>query len=273
MGRFPTGVPISGSPGDPTEVVKFTRSCRLRSKGGASGAKAHFVFSLTAGLKPRPSDSAIYEVASNHRSRIAAFLIDTLAIRIAPKSLGRSADVTSNRHSSGASASVPALIRRRAPAPKLPVEQSAGSRTLNSSTSSPSFTSSTSSSPLSFASQTTRLEDRYLLANLPCYSLLVTRVPPIGLRASAPAGSHGCGVVVFLSRNVSTTGAFPHKIHCMTGLMGPAEIAVRYVCKRSRRHQLKIGPVDPFEPRGFCSPESPIHANAEKGVKETPCAS
>jgi hypothetical protein len=204
----------------------------------------------------------------------APFLIDTLAIRIAPKSLGCSTDAHSNRHSSGASAGVPDLIRRRRTAvPKLRVEQDADSSNLNSSTSSPSFTSSTSSSILRFASRTTPLEDRCLHPKLPCYSLLVTRVPPIGLRASAPAGSHGCGVVVFLSRNVSTTGAFPHKIHCMTGLMGPAEIAVRYVCKRSRRHQLKIGPVDPFEPRGFCSPESPIHANAEKGVKETPCAS
>ena len=35
----------------------------------ASGAKALSLRSLTAGLKPRPSDSAIYKIASNNKER------------------------------------------------------------------------------------------------------------------------------------------------------------------------------------------------------------
>lgn len=154
----------------------------------------------------------------------APFLISTPAVRNQRNSFRTNENSHSNRHSSGASA---------------------GSSVLTH-----------------FASRTTPLEDRCLHSNLLCYSSPVTRVPPIGLRASAPAGSHGCGVVVFLSRNVRSTGAFPHKINRLTGLMGPASSALAVLCANW------LG--GPFWLSGFRSLESPVDENV---VKEKPCAS
>ena len=257
-GRFPTGVPGCGSPGDPKEVVKFARSCRPRSKGGASGAKAHFVFALTAGLKSRPSDLAIYEMASNHRSHITRFLIDTLAIRNDPKSLGCSADAHSNRHSSGASAGVPDLIRQRCQdEPKLPGERSAVSWNPDSSTSSPSSTSSTSSSPLRFASRTTQLEVPCLLPNLLCYSFPVTRVPPMGSARQR-------------QRDPTVAG-----LECLRPAM---------LVRREPSPQIQLQRAQWSRPVSFCAieaaerPSIPDSARrnpplANTGVKEKPCAS
>ncbi len=152
--------------------------------------------------------------------RITAFLIDTLPIRKAPNSFPVNKCAHSNRHSSET------LARTQFRAPNS-----------------------------DFATQTTRPQLPVLPANLLCYSFLVTRVPPNGLRASAPARSHGCGVDVSLPCNVRTTGAFPHKFTYSTGLMGLAGFVLRDW---------------PGKPFGFRSPESPV-GNA--GVKEKSCES
>jgi hypothetical protein len=157
---------------------------------------------------------------TTHYLQITAFLIDTLPIRNTSNSFPVNKCAHSNRHSSEALSTT----QFGAPRPD-------------------------------FASRTTPPELPYLLANLLCYSFLVTRVPPNGLRASAPARSHGCGVDVSLPRNVRTTGAFPHKFDYSTGLMGLASLLLR------------DGPRSPF---GFRSAESPVGG---AGVKETTCAS
>jgi hypothetical protein len=201
----------------------------------------------------RPALSAV------EGSQITAFLIDTLPIRNVSNSFLLNKCAHSNRHSSethfGASKSLSTHLHTTGLA-KSCREHTANGRNLISSTSSTSSTSSASSpSRFHFALQTTGLQYPCVSANLICYSFVVTRVPPNGLRASAPARSHGCGVDVSLPRNVRTTGAFPHKFTYSTGLMGPAS------------HILRDWPRSPF---GFRSPESPVgHA----GVKENSCES
>jgi hypothetical protein len=153
-------------------------------------------------------------------SQIRALLIDTLPIRNASNSFLLNKCAYSNRHSS---------------------------ETISCA----QFSGKCSH----IATRTTRLEVLFSLWNPLCYSFLVTRVPPNGLRASAPARSHGCGVDVSLPRDVRTTGAFPHKFTYSTGLMGPASFVLR------------DWPGSPF---GFRSPESPV---GDAGVKESSCES
>ena len=141
------------------------------------------------------------------------FLIDTLPIKNASNSIPVNKCAHSNRHSSESyfevCYSTPSHLF------------SSTSTSSSSSTSSTSSASSTSfPSQLHFANQTTGRQYLCAHSNLLCYSFPVTRVPPNGLRASAPARSHGCGVDVSLPRNVPTTGAFPHKFTYSTGLMG-----------------------------------------------------
>ena len=150
-----------------------------------------------------------------------AFLIDTLPIRNTSNSFLANKCAHSNRHSSET------LARTR-------------------------FSGKCSH----IATRTTPGELPFLPPNLLCYSFLVTRVPPNGLRASAPARSHGCGVDVSLPRNVRTTGAFPHKFNYSTGLMGLAGFVFRDSADAAHF--------------GFRSPESPV-GNA--GVKENSCES
>ena len=192
---------------------------------------------------------------------ITSSLLDTLAIRIASNSFRTNKYAGSNRHSPathfGASNSIRALLQK-AESAKLLREEMASGRNLISSTSSKSSTSSASSTSFAshFASQTTRLEVLFSPSKLLCYSFLVARVPPNGLRASAPARSHGCGVNVSLPCNVRSTGAFPHKFTNSTGLIGPAPIS-------------------------FCAIGHATHSDSARrnapwampGVKEKPCES
>jgi hypothetical protein len=216
------------------------------------------------GSPTRPERSRMSFASRRFASgRITAFLIVTPAIRNESNSFPFNKCARSNRHSPaahfGASNSIRALVQK-AESPKLLREEMANGRNLISSTSStsstsfPSLTSSTSFAS-HFASQTTRPELPCLLADLLCYSFLVTRVPPNGLRASAPARSHGCGVDVSLPCNVRSTGAFPHKFTNSTGLIGPADFVLR------------DRPCNPF---GFRSPGCPM---GDAGVKEKPCES
>lgn len=144
-----------------------------------------------------------------------------------------------------------------------PGGQSSGSWIVNSSASSKSSTPSTSfctpstsSSPLRFAHRTTRSEVGCLHGNDLCYSFPVTRVPPNGLRASAPARSHGCGVTVRLPCNSNTTGAFPHKIQNETGLSG--FIGLFHPADPGLPEIRKIGRVRPSGPWGFRATGLPI---------------
>jgi hypothetical protein len=167
-----------------------------------------------------PGSAATCSPITNQFSPFSALLIDTLPIRNRSNSFPVSECAHSNRHSS----ETPASAQFGAP---------------NSD----------------FASRTTRLEVPCLLPKLLCYSLLVTRVPPNGLRASAPARSHGCGVDLSLPCNVRTTGAFPHKFNSSTGLMSLAGLVLRD---------------RPCNSSGFHSTESPV---GTAGVKEKSCES
>jgi hypothetical protein len=101
------------------------------------------------------------------------------------------------------------------------IRNASNSFDMSESSRSNRHSSGTSPAP-NFASRTTLPEVLYLHPNLLCYSRRVTRVPPIGPRESAPARSHGYGVVVSSPRNGSFTGAFPHKFNRSTGLIGSA---------------------------------------------------
>ena len=57
--------------------------------------------------------------------------------------------------------------------------------------------------------QETFPKELYLLEISVWYSCRVTRVPPNGLRATAPARPRSCERNVYLSRNDSCSGAFP----------------------------------------------------------------
>ena len=66
-------------------------------------ARSGSVFSSTSSLSFIPSTSHVTSSPiTNHESLITVFLIDTPAIRIAPKSFHCSVAMRSNRHSSGA---------------------------------------------------------------------------------------------------------------------------------------------------------------------------
>jgi hypothetical protein len=194
---------------------------------------------------------------TSHHPLITEFLIDTLPIRNASNSFPISKRRHSNRHSSephlGPSDS-PSTRHQATEIPKLSGKQAARRLNFKSSTSSLSYLSS-SSAP-NFTIQTTRPEVLHLHSILLCYSFLVTRVPPNGLRASAPARSHGCGVDVSLPRNVHSTGAFPHKFDYSTGLIGSMGLfALTEIELRDLRNREKGRPSSWF---GFRSPESPV---------------
>jgi hypothetical protein len=146
------------------------------------------------------------------------------------------------------------------------IRNASNSFAMNASSRSNRHSSGTLAAP-NFAIQTTLREVLYLHPKLLCYSPRVTRVPPSGPRESAPARSHGYGVVVSSPRSGSFTGAFPHKFNRSTGLIGSASLVLRAVLNEERKRRA----VGPFKPSGSRSPESSVD---EKDVeKETPCAS
>jgi hypothetical protein len=216
----------------------------------------------------RSAHAASHSLITNHHSPITGFLIGTPAIRNASNSFAMNASSRSNRHSSGPNFDTRNSTRTSALAAngrKLLTKPSVSARNLTSFTSSISFTSFTSH--FHFAIRTTLPEVPYLHPNLLCYSPRVTRVPPIGPRESAPARSHGYGVVVSSPRDGSFTGAFPHKFKRSTGLIGSARPVLRAI----REHGNNQGDAASVRPIGFCSPESSVD---EKDVdKEMPCAS
>ena len=80
-----------------------SRSCTAIASRSAISSTSFPSFPSSASSHNLASHRVAESPITNHHSRITAFLIDTLAIRIALKSLACMADEHSNRHSLGAS--------------------------------------------------------------------------------------------------------------------------------------------------------------------------